>query len=187
MRFLSPSRPQLLLLNRQVRTVNHVNCATVSSHPIRPYYETRANYNGVLKQQKVRIEDLEERVSGAKSAYNEALKRLEEISEEIHRMRKEREGSARDDMSPGAQPIVSGGPSSAEEDPMDDVINRLNCSGINSPDEYRDFSQLSMKSSPVRQKRVGELDCPHMYKDFTSPTTTTKAMVSNDKQVREGY
>lgn len=136
--------------------------------PFRPYYETRANYNGVLKQQKVRIEDLEERVSCAKSAYNEALKRLEEISEEIHRMRKEREGTV--DKSPAsAEANISGAASSGGDDPMDDVINRFNCSAINSTDEYRDFPQkLSLKSSPVRQKEVAVLDCPHMYQDFSA-------------------
>lgn len=149
---------------------------------IRPYYETRANYNGILKQQKVKIEDLDERVSAAKAAYNDALKRLEEISEEIHRLRKEREGgSSSAGQSPGSGPnnIRSGAASSVEEgDPMDDVINRFNCTGINSTDEYLDFPQkMSLKSSPVRQKRVDELECPHMYHDFKSSTSDSQ-MVS---------
>ena len=56
----------------------------------RPYYETRANYNGLLKAQKKRIMELENRVRDAKMTYNEALKNLEKISEEIHKMRDER-------------------------------------------------------------------------------------------------
>lgn len=137
----------------------------------RPYYETRANYNGILKQQKVRIEDLEERVSSAKSAYNEALKRLEEISEEIHRMRKEREGGGQSvEMSPSNTTTTSISGGGGGGDSMDDVIKRLNNSGIDSQDEYRDFPQkLSLKASPVRQKQVGVLDCPHMYQDFAPP------------------
>lgn len=140
----------------------------------------------MLKLQKVRIEDLDERVSAAKSAYNDALKRLEEISEEIHRLRKEREGggtssnSDREEDDNGQSTIVSHISSSSGavqagtshgpvEDPMDDVINRFNSTGINSTDEYMDFpKKMTTKSSPVRQKKVGELDCPHMYQDFTS-------------------
>lgn len=56
----------------------------------RPYYETRANYNGILKEQKKRIVELELKVSNAKASYNDALKNLEQISEEIHKMREER-------------------------------------------------------------------------------------------------
>lgn len=56
-------------------------------HRSRPYYETRANYNGLLKAQKNRITDLETRVREAKLTYNEALRLLEQISEEIHRQR----------------------------------------------------------------------------------------------------
>lgn len=123
----------------------------------------------------MKIEDLDERVSAAKTAYNDALKRLEEISEEIHRLRKAREGgSSSGGQSPGSEPknICSGAASSVEEDPMDDVINRFNCTGINSTDEYFDFPQkMSLKSSPVRQKRVDELECPHMYQDFKSSTS----------------
>lgn len=55
----------------------------------RPYYETRANYNGLLKTQKNRITDLDSKVREAKTTYNEALQILEQISEEIHRMRSE--------------------------------------------------------------------------------------------------
>lgn len=132
----------------------------------------------MLKQQKAKIEDLDERVSASKAAYNDALKRLEEISEEIHRMRKER----------GASPLGSEEPkngsdgaesSSVDEDPMDDVINRFNsCAGINSTDEYKDFPQkMGVKSSPVRQKKVGALDCPHMYQDFTSSSSSGPTMM----------
>ncbi|XP_017018231.1 SH3 domain-binding protein 5-like isoform X2 [Drosophila kikkawai] len=56
----------------------------------RPYYETRANYNGLLKAQKTRVNELEAKVSAAKLTYNEALKNLEQISEDIHRQRQQR-------------------------------------------------------------------------------------------------
>lgn len=55
----------------------------------RPYYETRANYNGLLKAHKKKIAELEEKVVGVKATYNEALRNLEEISESIHKSREE--------------------------------------------------------------------------------------------------
>lgn len=56
----------------------------------RPYYETRANYNGLLLGQKKQIQELEMKVRDSKMTYNDALKNLEQISEEIHKMREER-------------------------------------------------------------------------------------------------
>uniref|UniRef100_A0A1L8DLY8 Putative btk-associated sh3-domain binding protein sab n=1 Tax=Nyssomyia neivai TaxID=330878 RepID=A0A1L8DLY8_9DIPT len=106
-----------------------------------PYYETRANYNGLLKTQKQRVNDLESRVADAKMTYNEALKNLEKISEEIHKMRKERRCIE-----------MEYGPS--------------NSSQIDSSDEYLDFpAKLTTKSSPVRQQRFTSIDCPHLLRD----------------------
>lgn len=165
-------------------------------HSIRPYYETRANYNGVLKQQKVRIEDLDERVSAAKAAYNDALKRLEEISEEIHRLRKEREGSSGfqydedDDQSHNiTSSEAQAGTSSREEDePMNDLMKRFDGTGINSTDEYREFPQkLTTKSSPVRQNKVAELDCPHMYQDFKKCTGGQMVGLQLNCKMRTGF
>lgn len=76
----------------------------------RPYYETRANYNGLLKAQKNRITDLETRVRDAKLTYNEALRLLEQISEEIHRQR---------GIDARALAAAAGGSSSAADD--DDI------------------------------------------------------------------
>ncbi|GAB0094561.1 uncharacterized protein DMENIID0001_098780 [Sergentomyia squamirostris] len=93
-----------------------------------PYYETRANYNGVLKMQKQRINDLEVKVSEAKMTYNEALKNLEMISEEIHKMRKERQS-------------------------LECGISSGSCSQIDSMDEYLDFpSRIPTKLSPATIK-----------------------------------
>lgn len=36
-------------------------------------------------------------------------------------------------------------------------------------DEYLDFpSKLSIESSPIRQKNIDKLDCPHLMRDFVS-------------------
>lgn len=123
---------------------------------ILPYYETRANYNGVLKSQKERINGLECKVAEAKMSYNEALKNLEQISEEIHKMRQEKMNF---NLNLSYQQSNISPPSS--------VCGYNFPSQIDSCDEYLDFPpKLSTKSSPIRQKKVDLLDCPHLLRDF---------------------
>ncbi|EAT39156.1 AAEL009014-PA, partial [Aedes aegypti] len=134
----------------------------------RPYYELRANYNALLLEQKQKVVDLEAKVSEAKMSYNEALTRLEKISEEIHQQRKARASSIDEDASssssstnhPRTQQLGLGGmhlpfsksPSAAR---------------IESSDEYLEFpAKLGLKSSPIKPKYLDKLDCPHLMKDF---------------------
>ncbi|XP_062538666.1 uncharacterized protein LOC134206936 isoform X2 [Armigeres subalbatus] len=134
----------------------------------RPYYELRANYNALLLDQKQKVVDLEAKVSEAKMSYNEALTRLEKISEEIHQQRKARASSIDEDASssssstnhPRTQQLGLGGihlpfsksPSAAR---------------IESSDEYLEFpAKLGLKSSPIKPKYLDKLDCPHLLKDF---------------------
>ncbi|KAG5891765.1 hypothetical protein JTB14_012499 [Gonioctena quinquepunctata] len=53
-----------------------------------PYYEMKAHYNQLLEQQKSRVQTLESQVSTAKLTYADALRNLEQISDEIHLNRK---------------------------------------------------------------------------------------------------
>lgn len=53
----------------------------------RPYFEEKARYNALLDAQKTRIQALEREVSAAKLTYGQALRNLERISDEIHRLR----------------------------------------------------------------------------------------------------
>lgn len=46
----------------------------------------RAHFNQVLEEQKVRVSALEKSVADAKMTYAEALRNLERISDEIHRV-----------------------------------------------------------------------------------------------------
>ncbi|XP_055913147.1 guanine nucleotide exchange factor rei-2 isoform X2 [Eupeodes corollae] len=122
----------------------------------RPYYETRANYNGLLKTQKERITSLESRVAEAKMSYNEALKNLEQISEEIHKMRQEKRKIMQIEKM-------------AAETPAQEVVTSPFPCRIESCDEYLDIPpKLSTKSSPVRQKYPDQHDCPHLLQDFES-------------------
>ncbi|XP_046682881.1 uncharacterized protein LOC124369145 isoform X2 [Homalodisca vitripennis] len=54
----------------------------------RPYFEMKAQFNQLLEEQKKKVKQLEIKVSSAKASYAEALHNLEQISDEIHRIRK---------------------------------------------------------------------------------------------------
>ncbi|XP_018564430.1 SH3 domain-binding protein 5 isoform X2 [Anoplophora glabripennis] len=54
----------------------------------RPYYELKAHFNQLLEQQKSKVQGLESQVTTAKLSYADALRNLEQISDEIHQNRK---------------------------------------------------------------------------------------------------
>ncbi|XP_045480991.1 SH3 domain-binding protein 5-like isoform X2 [Harmonia axyridis] len=54
----------------------------------RPYYEAKAHYNTLLEQYKNKIQNYESQVSIVKLTYAEALRNLEQISDEIHTRRR---------------------------------------------------------------------------------------------------
>ncbi|CAH1403737.1 unnamed protein product [Nezara viridula] len=54
----------------------------------RSYFESKAQFNKLLEEQKLKVKVLEKKVSGAKLSYSQALRNLEEISDEIHKSRK---------------------------------------------------------------------------------------------------
>ncbi|XP_012220612.2 uncharacterized protein [Linepithema humile] len=54
----------------------------------RPYYETKAHFNQMLEEQKMKVSALETSVGEAKASYAAALRNLEKISDEIHRTRR---------------------------------------------------------------------------------------------------
>lgn len=53
----------------------------------RPYYELKAQFNQMLEIQKTKVQRLEAQVSTSKLTYADALRNLEQISDEIHRSR----------------------------------------------------------------------------------------------------
>ncbi|KAH0811038.1 hypothetical protein GEV33_011752 [Tenebrio molitor] len=54
----------------------------------RPYYEMKAHFNHLLEQQKSKVQHYESQVATAKLTYAEALRNLEQISDEIHQTRR---------------------------------------------------------------------------------------------------
>ncbi|XP_068154634.1 SH3 domain-binding protein 5 isoform X3 [Drosophila tropicalis] len=140
----------------------------------RPYYETRANYNGLLKAQKLRVNELEAKVSSAKMTYNEALKNLEQISEDIHRQRQQRnnllnyEAMLRQVDTPGAIKAET-------QVESEQVLNNVT-SNANEEDEEEYLSMperlsISGASSPHRSTLSDPHDCPHLLQDFEAVLT----------------
>lgn len=56
-------------------------------HKSRPYFEEKQLCQEQLEAQKGRIQQLEDQITAAKTAYGSALRNLEQISEEIHKQR----------------------------------------------------------------------------------------------------
>ncbi|XP_037820601.1 dentin sialophosphoprotein isoform X3 [Lucilia sericata] len=145
----------------------------------RPYYETRANYNGILKAQKEKINSLENRVAEAKMTYNEALKNLEQISEEIHRQRQQKQANLLNYETMLKQVEVENA-SSNYSSPMGSGTSytQFPCD-IDTADEYLEMpDKLSTNSSPVRQRHPDEHECPHLLHDFDTVLTFPQKIAS---------
>ncbi|XP_030053646.1 SH3 domain-binding protein 5-like [Microcaecilia unicolor] len=56
----------------------------------KPYFELKAQFNQILEEHKVKVTELEAKVSQAKTCYSVALRNLEQISEQIHARRLQR-------------------------------------------------------------------------------------------------
>uniref|UniRef100_A0A182VGW3 Uncharacterized protein n=1 Tax=Anopheles merus TaxID=30066 RepID=A0A182VGW3_ANOME len=159
----------------------------------------RANYNAVLLEQKQKVVELETKVAESKLRYNEALSNLERISEEIHRQRKARRASSLDEDGGG-----SGSSSSSAVPPVGPAghaTGKMLASmhlpfgqqgpatlgtdhrRIDSADEYLEFpAKLSIKASPIKQKYLDKLDCPHLLKDFARKTSPSAESDSDNYQ-----
>lgn len=140
----------------------------------RPYYELRANYNAVLLEQKQKVLDLEAKVAEAKMSYNEALTNLEKISEEIHQQRKARASSIDEDASSSSSSTnrnIPPGPATLAGMHLP-FSKSPSAARIECNDEYLEFpAKLGIKSSPIKQKYLDKLDCPHLLKDFARKTS----------------
>uniref|UniRef100_A0A182N1D1 SH3 domain-binding protein 5-like n=1 Tax=Anopheles dirus TaxID=7168 RepID=A0A182N1D1_9DIPT len=152
----------------------------------RPYYELRANYNALLLEQKQKVVELETKVAASKLRYNEALSNLERISEEIHRQRKARANSLDEDgggsggSSASSAVAGRGGKMLAMHLPFS---KSPSAARIDSNDEYLEFpAKLSLKASPIKQKYLDKLDCPHLLKDFARKTSPSAESDSDNYQ-----
>ncbi|KAM7347498.1 uncharacterized protein ACRADG_007067 isoform 2-T2 [Cochliomyia hominivorax] len=144
----------------------------------RPYYETRANYNGILKAQKEKINNLENRVADAKMTYNEALKNLEQISEEIHRQRQQKQQNLMNYETMLKQVEVDNASSNYSSPMGSGSYTQFPCD-IDTSDEYLEMpDKLSTNSSPIRQRHPDEHECPHLLHDFDAVLTFPQKIAS---------
>ncbi|KQS30331.1 lisH domain-containing protein C1711.05 isoform X3 [Drosophila erecta] len=129
-----------------------------------PYYETRANYNGLLKAQKTRVNELEAKVSAAKLTYNEALKNLEQISEDIHRQRQQRNN------------LLNYEAMLRQVDAVDTLTAGLERSSCGTAADLEAESgaeeQEHVEEEYLRMpERLGHHECPHLLTDFEAVLT----------------
>ncbi|XP_017063821.1 SH3 domain-binding protein 5 isoform X2 [Drosophila eugracilis] len=128
----------------------------------RPYYETRANYNGLLKAQKTRVNELEAKVSAAKLTYNEALKNLEQISEDIHRQRQQRNN------------LLNYEAMLRQVDAVDTLTAGLarSVSGAGAVGSEQDLGEEASEEEYLRMpERLGHHECPQLLTDFEAVLT----------------
>ncbi|XP_052872025.1 uncharacterized protein LOC128277552 [Anopheles cruzii] len=147
-----------------------------------PYYELRANYNALLLEQKQKVVELEAKVAVSKLRYNEALTNLERISEEIHQQRKARANSMDEDGSCSSTSSATNHRSKMLA--MHLPFNKSpSAAKIECSDEYMELpAKLTIKASPIKQKYLDKLDCPHLLKDFARKTSPNAESDSDNYQ-----
>lgn len=86
----------MLIVTFEVNTFCFIVCTKycnvhdMKKYNFRPYYESRAHNLKNLNEHKQKILELESRVIETKATYNDTLRSLELISEEIHKMRQDK-------------------------------------------------------------------------------------------------
>ncbi|KAK6634362.1 hypothetical protein RUM43_011762 [Polyplax serrata] len=73
----------------------------------RPYFELKIHYNQLLEKQKKKVKSLEKQVTDVKLTYAHTLKNLEQISDEIHKIRQKNKNFSRTDLSKVQEGIVA--------------------------------------------------------------------------------
>ncbi|TDG43287.1 hypothetical protein AWZ03_010292 [Drosophila navojoa] len=168
---LRSSRLQLrrnLLLLRYFSILHALYCIQCS-----PYYETRANYNGLLKAQKLRVNELEAKVSAAKLTYNEALKNLEQISEDIHRQRQQRNNLLNYEAMLRQVDAIDSQQQSQQQQQQQQLQSESEQLQLDEPEEeyLRMPDRLGSGASSPRQRHPDPHDCPHLLHDFETVLT----------------
>lgn len=124
----------------------------------------------MLKAQKLRVNELETKVSAAKLTYNEALKNLEQISEDIHRQRQQRNNLLNYEAMLRQVDAVDALTAGEQQQP-------LGAAGGDylQPGEEEEYlcmpDRLGSGASSPRQSRPDPHDCPHLLHDFEAVLT----------------
>nr|CAD7399745.1 unnamed protein product [Timema poppensis] len=153
------------------RSLLQINCLAYQHQlQLLPYFEMKAQFNQLLEDQKRRVKSLEQQVGQVKTSYANALRNLEQISDEIHRTRKgetlegQKEGESLGARRPGVgadspQPVststLTSEPNSSEaqlphsspSQPDTDVWS--DSTGTGPPDsDYEEYLRLPDKLGP---------------------------------------
>ncbi|CAH1241967.1 SH3BP5L [Branchiostoma lanceolatum] len=140
----------------------------------RPYFEMKAKIQEDLDARKLRVERLEKGVLKSKTEYSLALKNLEEISEGIHRQRKERRGSG-----VGAE---AGSPES-REDPqgVGETVHLPRPSSLQGKGDAGTAVQKDIRENDITSKESvedGKVD-DIAQETLASPKTQEKSLVTS--------
>ncbi|XP_033732899.1 uncharacterized protein LOC117322228 [Pecten maximus] len=112
----------------------------------KPYFEMKAKFNQSMEDQKRNIHILEEDVSLAKSAYSDALKNLELISDDIHQQRQEK----RKQQELGVREAGVGSESPSPPPNRDKGMNSVEGQGSNHISSCQGSSQSTNTSSHAK-------------------------------------
>lgn len=127
----------------------------------------------MLKAQKLRVNELETKVSAAKLTYNEALKNLEQISEDIHRQRQQRNNLLNYEAMLRQVDAVDALTAGEQQQQQ----QQLGAAGGDylQPGEEEEYlcmpDRLGSGASSPRQTRPDPHDCPHLLHDFEAVLT----------------
>ncbi|KAJ9591286.1 hypothetical protein L9F63_002189, partial [Diploptera punctata] len=114
-----------------------------------PYFEMKAQFNQLLEDQKKRVKSLEQQVGQAKMSYAEALRNLEQISDEIHRVTSSPDPPSHKVSPPGL---------SSSSLPDTDVWSDSTGTGPPDSDSGEEFLRLPEKLGPNASPVVSKAD-----------------------------
>ncbi|XP_055534731.1 SH3 domain-binding protein 5 homolog isoform X1 [Wyeomyia smithii] len=113
----------------------------------RPYFEEKQLCQEQLEAQKGRIQQLEDQIAAAKTAYGTALRNLEQISEEIHKQRGDLSMAAPSGpREPGVGAELSSLPPSASSVTFSPSANTYNNFSSNMPDISTELDKCEIRS-----------------------------------------
>ncbi|PSN38730.1 hypothetical protein C0J52_15350 [Blattella germanica] len=153
--------------HKQLATTGCLCTGKSVGQPRVPYFEMKAQFNQLLEDQKKRVKSLEHQVGHAKMSYAEALRNLEQISDEIHRTRKYEVEAAS-----GIDPLGARGSGVGAESPLPltasspDTNNaeppsrKVSPPGLSPPDSDsgEEFLRLPEKLGPTASPVVSKAD-----------------------------
>lgn len=142
----------------------------------------KAHFNQLLEQQKHKVQCLESQVANAKLSYSDALRNLEQISDEIHRTRSK--ASSICNSSAAKQSSVDSGESLSEEYAGDYKCLPEKLGSLSSPvyarlEEVEGYRNVLLPNSPGESEQSSKFDNPSVAQSHSSEWTEINLDVSS--------